>query len=209
MTQRTQYAPNVLALAAAIVFLVGGGAASLAYIAAHRSIVFIEKSLVVAPEVPLASTTTGTLKAVYVHVGDTVPPNTVVATVGTELVKSIHGGLVVMVSDNVGKKVTPQDVVAKTIDQSDLRIVGQLEEDKGLSSVHVGQPALFTVDAFGGTEFVGVVDEVSPTSHQGDVVFSISDKRAVQSFDVRVRFDPARDPGFKNGMSAKMWIQTQ
>ena len=64
-------------------------------------------------------------------------------------------------------------------------------------------PATFTVDAFGGQQFKGVVDEVAPTSEQSDVVFNISDQRPTNQFAVYVRFDPTQYPQLKNGMSAQ------
>jgi len=146
------------------------------------------------------------LRRVYVHEGDKVAPNTVGAQVGVELIKSTSGGLVVTVNNNICKQVGPQDSVVSMIDPSQLRVVGQVEEDKGLSSIKTGEPAIFTVDAFGGTQFTGVVDEVSPTSHNSDVVFNISDKRQVQPFVVKIRYDLAAHPDLRNGMSAKLWI---
>ncbi len=92
------------------------------------------------------------------------------------------------------------------IDPNQLRVVGKIDENKGLSSIKIGDPATFTVDAFGGTEFTGIVDEISPTSDQSSVVFSISDKREIKQFDLKVRYDIALHPEFKNGMSAKLRI---
>ena len=85
-------------------------------------------------------------------------------------------------------------------------MVGKLDENKGLSRIKVGDPATFTVDTYGGETFTGIVDEISPTSDQSSVVFDISDKRATQQFDVKVRYDVAQHPEFKNGMSAKLRI---
>jgi hypothetical protein len=53
------------------------------------------------------------------------------------------------------------------------------------------------------------VDEVSPTSEQGSVVFDISDQRPTNQFDVYVRFDPSKYPELKNGMSARIWVYTK
>jgi len=65
------------------------------------------------------------------------------------------------------------------------------------------------VDAFGSKTYKGVVDEVSPTSNQSDVVFNISDQRPTNQFEVKVRFDPTLYPELKNGMSAKIWVYKQ
>ncbi len=51
-----------------------------------------------------------------------------------------------------------------------------------------------------------MVEAVAPSSRTGDIVFSISDKRQEQEFEVRVSYDVAAYPELKNGMSAKMWI---
>jgi hypothetical protein len=92
------------------------------------------------------------------------------------------------------------------IDSTDLRVVGHLDEDKGLKDVQVGQLAIFKLDAFGGKKYLGVVDEISETSRESGVVFNISDKREVKQFDIKVRFDTDAYPELKNGMSAKIWI---
>ncbi len=104
---------------------------------------------------------------------------------------------------------TPTDAVVTTIDPTQLQVVGQLEEDKGLASVQVGDTASFTVDAFGSKQFTGVVSEVSPTANSGDVVFAISDQRQEQDFDVKVKFDTQANPQLKQGMSAKIWVYKQ
>ncbi len=84
--------------------------------------------------------------------------------------------------------------------------MGKVQEDKGLTDIQVGQRAEFTVDAFGGKTFEGVVDEVAPTSQNSDVVFSVSDKREEQNFEVKIRFDTTANPEIKNGMSAKIKV---
>jgi ketol-acid reductoisomerase len=85
-------------------------------------------------------------------------------------------------------------------------VVGHIEENKGLKDIKVGQRAMFEADAFGSKQFNGVVDEISETSRQSDVVFNISDNRQVQIFDVKIRYNLADYPELKNGMSAKVWI---
>lgn len=195
-----------LMVAAAIVFVVGGGVAALAYLAVANQRVYIDKSNIEAPSVDLSPTISGTLQNVYVAVGDTIAPNTVVAQVGNQLVKSTDGGLVISTNTNIGSLVNAGTAVVTTIDPTQLRVDGQLEEDKGLADVKVGDRALFTVDAFPGQKFYGIVSEVSPTARTGDVVFSVSDKREQQNYDVKVSYDLAKYPQLKNGMSAKIWV---
>lgn len=196
-------------LAAFIVLVIGGGIGATMYLLATSKTVYIEKSQITAPLAPLSSSVGGTLKAVFVSEGDVVPPNTVVAQVDTELIKSTAGGLVVTVNNNIGKHVDPNSPVVVTIDPKELRVVGQVQEDKGLTSIHVGDPVSFTVDAFGGKKFVGVVDTVSPISASQDVVFSVSDKREEKDFAIKANYDVSLHPELKNGMSAKMWVYKQ
>ena len=168
--------------------------------------VSIENSTISAPSVDLTSKTGGILQEVYVNEGDILTANTVVARVGTELIKTLAPAEVITVNNNIGKSFSPGQAIVTVIDPSELRVDGKLQEDKGLSDVRIGQRAIFSVDAFSGKQYVGIVDEISPTAHSGDVVFSISDKRQEQDFDVKVRFDVTAYPELKNGMSAKITV---
>ena len=69
----------------------------------------------------------------------------------------------------------------------------------------VGDVAKFTVDTFGSKEYYGVVDEVGQTS-QISATSNIFNQRPVNEFDVYVRFDPAKYPELKDGMSARIWV---
>jgi multidrug resistance efflux pump len=198
-----------LIVASLLIIIVGGGIAAGAYILASGKTVYIDKAQIAAPTVTLSPAASGVLHEVDVSVGDTVAPNTVVAVVGNQLIKTTQGGLVITINDNIGKLVSPQDTIVEVIDPTELRVVGQVQEDKGLVDIHPGQRATFTVDAFGGQQFSGIVDEVSPTAQSGDVVFSVSDKRQEQDFDVKVRYDIAAHPELRNGMSAKIWVFKQ
>lgn len=200
---------QLLMFAAGIVLILGGTIAGGTYLATSSKTVYIEKAHIEAPEVLLTSISGGVLRHTYVSVGDVIAPNTVVAQVGVELIKSSTGGLVIDSRTDTGASIAPGTPVVTTVDPSQLRVVGQVEEDKGLKDIHTGEPARFTVDAFGSKQFTGVVSEVSPTSRSGDVVFSISDKRATESFDVKVSFDTAAHPELRNGMSARLWVYKQ
>ncbi len=200
---------HALGLALGILIVVGGGTAALAFVAVSSKTVSIDQSRVEAPVVDLSPTQSGTLRALNVSAGQLVPPNTVVAQVGVELIKSTEGGLVLSTTGGVGDTVGAGQPVVEMIDPNALRIVGQVDENKGLSKIKIGDPVTFTVDAFGSATFVGTVDEVSPTSNQSGVVFNISSQRAVQQFDVKARFDTTLYPQFKNGMSARMTVYVQ
>ena len=198
-----------LMVAAAIVLIGGGLFAGLAYVGVSSHRVAIDKGIIQAPSVALSPVAGGTLMRMYVAPGQVIAPNTVVAEVGTELIKSTAGGLVIDADTDIGSAVAAGTPVVTTIDPAQLRVVGQVDEDKGLTDIKAGDRVTFTVDAFGGRQFTGVVDEVSPTSHAGDVVFSISDKRQTQTFDVKVAYDRTAYPELKNGMSARLWIYTK
>ncbi|MBU6447647.1 HlyD family efflux transporter periplasmic adaptor subunit [Patescibacteria group bacterium] len=198
---REPWVRNLLVIFAAILVI---GAAAFLIVSNKR--ISIDNSMVSAPQIDLAPTAPGPLNAVYVNVGDDVPANTVVAEVGTELIKTQVAGEIISVQKDIGKLFNAGQPVVSMIDPTQLRVVGQIDENKGLSDVHVGQQATFTVDAFGSKVYHGVVDEVSPTSNSQSAVFSISDQRPTQTFDVKIRYDITAYPELKNGMSAKVTI---
>jgi multidrug resistance efflux pump len=186
-----------------IVCLVVGGAY---YLMASKRI-YVEKAQISAPEITLSPQTAGgQLQEVFADVGDVLPANTGIARVGNEIIKTKIDGLIISLEKNIGTTFNRGQAVAKMIDPKELRVVGRVEEDKGLTNISVGQNAIFTVDAYGSKEFSGIVDEISPTARTGDIVFSISSKRAVSEFNVKVRFDTDKYPELTNGMSAKIWI---
>lgn len=171
--------------------------------------VSIDKSLLSSPLIGLSPTAAGQLNETYVNEGDTVAANTAVAKVGDEIIKTKIAGQIVSIQKDIGKMVSPGQSVVTMIDPTELRVVGTIDENKGLDKIHVGQLANFTVDAFGSKTYSGVVDEVSSTAHATDVVFNISDNRATQQFDIKVRFDQSTYQELKNGMSAKLTIFTK
>lgn len=196
--------PWVQSLSGIIVILVLlGGALVWKSLSAKVS---IENSQIIAPTIAIGPQNEGILTAVYVKAGDMVTANEPVAQVGGETLSAQVAGLVIGVQNTPGQVFEPGQSVVSMIDPTQLRVVGTLEEDKGLSDIAAGQPVTFTVDAFGNDKFYGVVDSISPTSDETGVVFNISDERAVQKFDVKVRYDIASYPQFKNGMSAKMTV---
>jgi multidrug resistance efflux pump len=191
--------------------VVGGTGAGL-YWYVNSKTVYIDLSQVQAPLINLSPTASGVLQAVYVNPGDMVAANQPVALVGNDVVEAQTAGEIVTTNNNIGEymnTLTGQGTVATMIDPTQLRVVGNLDENKGLDNIAVGDSATFTVDAFGGQTFKGVVDEVAPTSEQSDVVFNISDQRPTNQFAVYVRFDPTQYPQLKNGMSARIWVYTQ
>ena len=171
--------------------------------------IYVDTASIQAPQIILAPSHAGILEGVYVNEGDQVNAGQTVARVGDELVQSKVAGIIVSVPDTVGAQVNAGSPVVTMIVPGQLRVVGSVSEDKGLSRIAVGDPITFTVDAFGSKQFSGVVDEIAPTSQQSQIVFNISGQRAEQQFDVKARFDTAAYPLLKNGMSARMWIYVQ
>lgn len=219
-TTNTQAQPSARAPFPAAVrrrlFLFGGAAVVIlvaalvgTYLLYSSREVAITASSISAPLIDLSPTSAGRLNAVYVNEGDLVNADAPVALVGTEVVKAKVAGLIVQVNDTVGAQATPGQPVVEMIDPSALRVVGKLDENKGLSQIRVGDPVAFTVDAFGGRKFSGVVDEIAPTSNESGIVFNISNTRQTQQFLVKARFDAAAYPQLKNGMSARMYVYSR
>lgn len=192
-----------------IVGFVVAGIVTGMYIFLSKDRIYVEKSQISAPMIGLSVRSGGKLERLFVNPGDTVTEDQVIAQVGGELIKTKERGTVISAENEIGKTYFPGEAVATVVRPEDLRVVAQVEEDKGLSGIRVGQRVFFTVDAFGSKRFEGVVDEVSATSRQGDVVFNISSQRQVNEFNVKIRFDTVGYPELKNGMSAKSWIYTE
>ena len=186
--------------------IVLGTAGGLIYWQVSNQSVYTDNAVLQAPVTTLTPSQPGILNAVMVNVGDLVPANTVVAQVDNELLKTKTVSKIISTDTALGTTIAPGTPVVQVINPDDLRVVAHVDEDKGLSAIHVGALADFTVDAFGSQTFHGIVDEISPTARTGDIVFNISDKRPTNQFDVKIRFDTTAYPALKNGMSAKVWI---
>lgn len=191
----------------ALLILASAGIAS--YLILSGNEIAIDTASISAPLVNLSPISAGRLNAVYVNEGDMLPANAPVALVGTEVVKTKSAGLVVLVNDTIGAQVAPGAAVAQMIDPSQLRVVGKIDETKGLAQIHIGDLVTFTVDAFGGESFTGVIDEIAPTSNQSGIVFNISSQRQTQQFNIKARYDTSAYPQLKNGMSARMTVHTK
>ncbi len=185
-----------------ILALIGGGLFWLH----EQQFVYTDKALVSAPLIKLAPHAPGELKHVFINQGDAIAPYAAVARVGDEMIAPQVGGIAVLVQKDIGTIYQPGQAVVTMIEPKELRIVAQVQEDKGLKDIRVGQQARFTIDAFGSTQYEGIVESVSQTSREGDVVFNISDQRQENSFDVKIQYDHDRYPELQNGMSAKVWI---
>lgn len=196
-------------VALVVVVVIVGIAAGAFYLMSTSSRIAIDKAEVSAPLTPLSSPSGGALKNVFVHEGDDIQKNTVVAQVGNDLIKTETAGRIVLVNNNIGKLFNPGESIVQMVQSDQLRIEARVEEDKGLKDIVVGQKAVFTVDAFGSKEYEGIVDEVSPAPLEAGVAFSISDKRATKEYVVKIRFDRTKYPELAYGMSARAWIYTK
>ena len=180
--------------------------AGLLYWNHQRKYVFSEHAEVSAPLIELAPMVGGELKRVSVRQGESVSAFQTVARVGDEIISTHVPGIVTNVQRDIGAVYQPGQAVVTMIDPQELHIVAHIEEDKGINEIQEGQNVIFTVDAFGSEQFEGTVESLARTKKAGDVVFSISDKREMQEFDVRIQYDRTRYPQFQNGMSARVWI---
>lgn len=168
--------------------------------------VSIENGEINAPIINLSGNTAGTLNALYVKEGDFINANTPVAMTGTDIVFSKQSGIIVGVKNNIGEFFAPGQTIVSMVHPEDLRVIGSIDENKGLENIKPGQRAAFTVDAFGSKTYVGIVESISQTANDTGVIFSISDKRPTKRFDVKIRFNVADYPELKNGMSAKITV---
>lgn len=188
--------------AIAVLALIGG----VIYWQITQSRVYIENSVINAPIISLTPKAPGIIDKFYVSEGDHVRKNQVLVKVGDELIKAKDDGVIVGLMNNPGQMASQQDAVVKMIQPKDLKVIGKLDEDKGLNLIRPGQKAIFTADAFGSKEYEGVVESIAPTSSPSDIVFNIADTRQENVFDIKVDFDKETYPELKNGMSARMWI---
>jgi multidrug resistance efflux pump len=169
----------------------------------------IENSYLDAPVVNLSPTAAGNLNALYVKEGDYIEANAQVALVGSQILSAKNPGVVISAKNLIGSYFAPGQTVVSVVQTQDMKVVGSLDETKGLKDVASGERATFTVDAFPGKKYEGIVDDVAATSSETGVAFSISDKRPVKKFNITVRFDVASYPELRNGMSAKITIDTR
>jgi multidrug efflux pump subunit AcrA (membrane-fusion protein) len=148
----------------------------------------------------------GVIDKFYVQEGDEVSQGQKLAKVGDETITARTAGVVTWIQNTPGQMASPGQPIVKMIDPREFRVVGRIEEDKGLADIKPGQKVAFTVDAFPGRQYSGVVDSVGAAARDSDIVFSISDQRQEREFDVNAVFDVRAYSELKNGMSAKMWV---
>lgn len=171
-----------------------------------RNTILIENSFLNAPIANISPTIPGMLNALYVKEGDTVTANSQIALIGSEILYTKNGGIISSAPEVLGSFYAPGQTVISVVDNSQMKVIGSVDETKGLKNITPGERATFTVDAYPGKTYNGIVDEVSPVSVDTGVVFSISDNRPVKKFNIKVRFDDSKYPELKSGMSAKITV---
>ena len=189
-----------------IVVVVLGSIGGYIYWSIASKTVYVENSSISAPVISLSPTVGGLLQEVFVNIGDNVQTSSPIARVGNELIKAKSEGQVLSINTAIGTSFAPGQTVATMINPQDLRVVGQVQEDKGFRDIKIGQTVIFKVDAFGSKKYSGIIDQINPTANSGDIVFNISNTRQENNFNIKVRFDVSQYPELKNGMSAKLWI---
>jgi multidrug resistance efflux pump len=197
---------NPYVLGVSIVLLIAVITTSILYWLDGQSKVYIDNAGIWAPVISIGPVTPGVINGVYVNVGEMVGPRQQLAMVGNQVIISQTSGVITWVQNTPGEVSSSQAPVVKMIDPSTLRLVGHIQEDKGLRYIHPGQKVIFTVDAFGSQQFQGMVESVTPMADNTSVAFSISDKRPENTFDVTTTFDSSANPQLVNGMSARMWV---
>ena len=167
--------------------------------------VYTDKAEIYAPLITLGPEQPAVLVEILVKNGEHVSAQEAVARMdNNQFIRAKTDGIVVGENDQVGKLFSPGTPVVTIVNPDDLRVIAHVAENKGLSDIRVGQKVIFTVDAFGSREFKGEVEEISQTSDQSSVVFSISDKRQEKDYSIKIKYSDY--PELLNGMSAKAWI---
>jgi multidrug resistance efflux pump len=171
--------------------------------------VLIDNSLIQAPVITVSPATAGKVLEIDVKEGQTVSNGDILAVVGSETLRADTDGLVISAPDITGSAANQTTQLIQLIRPVNMRVVGTIDENKGLTSIRVGQVVSFTVDALPGRTFWGFIDEISPSAVAPAFAFSTSTERQTQQFTVYARFDAAKYPDIKNGMSAKMSVYTK
>lgn len=179
------------------------------YIETTTNRIFIDNSLIYAPITNIAPLTAGVLNSINVYEGENISKGSPLAVVNGVTLYSKTSGIVVMINKSIGSIVSATNPVVEMINSNDFTVAGTIDENKGLNDIKIGQPASFTVDAFPGKTYYGLVDEIDPTAKTTQISYSISSERPTQQFIIYVKFNPAKYPELLNGMSAKLAIYTK
>ena len=192
-----------------IVFLMIVAIGTYIYIQLTAGRVFIDNSIIQTPIITVSPSAAGKVLEMDVKEGQIVTPGDPLAVVGSQTLRADTDGLVISAPDMTGSTVNQTTALIQMIRPVNMRVAGTIDENKGLNQIKVGQVVSFTVDALPGKTFWGYIDEISPSANQQVFSFSTSTERPTQQFTVYAKFDTAKYPAIKNGMSAKMTIFTK
>jgi multidrug resistance efflux pump len=171
--------------------------------------IFIDNSTIQAPIIVVSPSTAGKVQEMDVKEGQTVENGDTLAVVGSETLRAVTDGLVISAPDLTGGAVNQATQLVQMIRPASMRVVGTIDENKGLNEIHVGQVVSFTVDALPNQTFWGYIDEISPSAVAPAFSFSTSSERPTQQFSIYAKFDSTANLAIKNGMSAKMVVFTK
>ena len=170
---------------------------------------FIDKSIIQAPIITISSSVQGKVQEIDIKEGQTVESGETLAVVGSETLRAQTDGLIISASDLTGSTVNQATQLIQMIRPINIRVVGTIDEDKGLNKIKVGQVISFTIDALPGKTYWGFVDEISPSALAPAFTLSSSTERQTQQFSIYAKFDTTSYHDIKNGMSAKMVVYTK
>ncbi len=170
--------------------------------------IYVDKSKIDTPVITVSPTSIGKVQEIDVKEGQTVSAGDTLTVVGSETLRAQTDGLITSAEDLTGSTVNQTTPLIQMIRPVNMRVAGTIDENKGLDQIRVGQVVSFTVDAIPGKTFWGYIDEISPSANTAVFSFSTSTERPTQQFTIYAKFDTAKYPDIKNGMSAKMTIYT-
>jgi multidrug resistance efflux pump len=171
--------------------------------------IYIDNSLIETPIITISPSAAGKVQEIDVKEGQTVQNGDILAVVGSETLRALTDGLIISATDLTGSTVNSQTQLIQMIRPVNIRVVGTIDENKGLNNIRIGQVVSFTVDAYPGNTYWGYVDEISPSAVAPAFSFSTSSERATQQFTVYAKFNSTLYPAIKNGMSSKMVVYTK
>jgi len=171
--------------------------------------IFVDHSQIQAPIIVVSTSTSGKVQEINVKEGQTVQVGDALAVVGSETLRADTDGIIISASDLTGSTINQATQLIQMIRPVNLRVVGTIDENKGLSDIRIGQIVSFTIDALRGKTFWGYIDEIAPSANTQVFSFSTSTERPTQQFTVYAKFDSTSYPEIKNGMSARMVVYTK
>ena len=171
--------------------------------------IHIDNSTIEAPVIIISPSSSGKVTEIDVKAGQTVQVGDTLAVVGSETLRADMEGLIISANDLTGSSVNPATELIQMIRPVNMRVTGNIDENKGLNDIRVGQTVSFTVDALPGNTYWGYIDEISPSAVSSAFSFSTSSERPTQQYTIYAKFNSMQYPSIKNGMSAKMVVYTE